>query len=159
MWGRGQRGNNTTCLAVAPPSVSSPANHKWITHFWCWIPGGWACVHTRTPWVPPRDSPVRLGDYLGTVIPMFLHPEVLRLYFPVLEPCDWWTRQSHIRVQINWHQQLLRLTPSGLQHQGGGLRGTSGVQGEAEMSGIKVSRGHCPLSGLSSHRAGRLRFH
>ena len=41
---------------------------------------------------------------------------------------------------------LLRLAPSELQHQGGNLKGTSGVQGETEVSGIKESRGHCPFA-------------
>ena len=39
----------------------------------------------------------------------------------------------------------------------------SGMQGETEVSGIKVSRGHCPFFGPSPHRAVRLvlylRFH
>ena len=39
-----------------------------------------------------------------------------------------------------------RLTPFELQHQGSNLEGTSGIQGETKVSGIKVSRGHCPFS-------------
>ena len=51
--------------------------------------------------------------------------------------------------KIHTWTHILRLTPCGLQQLGGGLRGTNGVQGEAEMSGIKASRGQCPFSGPS----------
>ena len=55
----------------------------------------------------------------------------------------------------NPHTDLLRLTPSELQHHGSSLKGTGGIQGETEVSNIKVraedsflsdrraSRGHC----------------
>ena len=36
---------------------------------------------------------------------------------------------------------LLRLTPSELQHWGSSLKGTSGIQGETEVSGIKARAG------------------
>ena len=29
--------------------------------FRCWFTGKWVCVHSRTPWVPPMDSPVKLA--------------------------------------------------------------------------------------------------
>ena len=51
------------------------------------------------------------------------------------------------------HMGLLRLSPSELQHQGGSLKGTGGVLGEAEVSDISVSRGHCPFSEPSHCRA------
>ena len=59
---------------------------------------------------------------------------------------------------------LLRFTPYELWQQGGGLRGTSSMQGEAEVSGIKVSRCHCPFSKPSpcprvSKLVPYLRFH
>ena len=50
--------------------------------------------------------------------------------------------------------RLLRLIPSELQHQGSSLNSTSGIQGEAEVAGIKVSRGYCPFAKPSLHRAG-----
>ena len=28
---------------------------------WCWFLGGWACIHSRTLWISPTNSPVRLG--------------------------------------------------------------------------------------------------
>ena len=65
----------------------------------------------------------------------------------LLEPQEVPLKKTH-----TW-TDLLRLTPSGLRHRRGGLRGTSGMLGEAEGSGIKVSRGHCPFSRLSTHRA------
>ena len=36
---------------------------------------------------------------------------------------------------------LLRLSPFELPHWGNGLKGTSGMQGESEVSGIKVGAG------------------
>ena len=51
------------------------------------------------------------------------------------------------------HMGLLRLSPSELQHQGGSLKGTGGVLGEAEVSDISVSRGRCPFSEPSHCRA------
>ena len=38
-----------------------PHYHKQTGPFWCWFQGGWACVHSRTLWVSPMNSPVRLG--------------------------------------------------------------------------------------------------
>ena len=51
---------------------------------------------------------------------------------------------------------LLRLTPSELQHWGSSLKGTSGVQGETEVSGIRVSRGYYSFSKPCPHRASKL---
>ena len=55
-----QRGNSATCSALTPLSVTSPASHKWIVPFQVLIQMG-ECVHFRTLWASPRDSPVRLG--------------------------------------------------------------------------------------------------
>ena len=86
MWGRGPKGNNAACLALTWLLVTSPATHKQIGPFWCWFPGEWVCVHSRTPCVSPTNSPVRLGVSPATATPKdFLQPEVLRLYFPMLE--------------------------------------------------------------------------
>ena len=41
---------------------------------------------------------------------------------------------------------LLKFNPSELQHQGSSLKVSSGIQARTEMSGIKVSRSHCPFS-------------
>ena len=38
-----------------------PNTHKQIRPFWCWFLGGWVCVHSRTLWVSPVNSPVKLG--------------------------------------------------------------------------------------------------
>ena len=61
LWGRGPRGNNDACSALSGLLVTSPAVHKQIGPFWCWFPGGWICVRSRTPWVSPTTSLVRLG--------------------------------------------------------------------------------------------------
>ena len=44
---------------------------------------------------------------------------------------------------------LLRLSLSELQQWGGSSKGTSGIQGETEVSGIRASRGHCSFAELS----------
>ena len=59
MWG--PRGNNATCWALIGLSVTSPTTHKQIGPFWCWVPGGWVCVCSRTLWVSPTNSSMRLG--------------------------------------------------------------------------------------------------
>ena len=44
------------CFQLLPPlpiSILGP--------FWCCFQGGWVCVCSRTPWVSPKNSPVRLG--------------------------------------------------------------------------------------------------
>ena len=69
MWGRGQRGNSATCSALCWLSVTSSATHKQIRPFWCWFTGASVCVHSRTLWVSPMNSPVRLGVSLATSSP------------------------------------------------------------------------------------------
>ena len=91
MWGRGLRGNNDTCLALSWLSVTSSATHKQIGSFWCWFLGWWVCVHSRTLWVSPTNSPVRLRVSPATSTPMgFFIQEVLRLCFLVLEALETW---------------------------------------------------------------------
>ena len=46
---------------------------------------------------------------------------------------------------------LLRLAPSELQHWRSRLKGTSGIQGETEVSGIGMSRGHCLFTECPHH--------
>ena len=61
MWGRGQRGNSVTYSALSGLSVTPPTAHNQIGPFWCCFPGGCVCVRSRTLWVSPTNSPVRLG--------------------------------------------------------------------------------------------------
>ena len=68
-WGRGPRGNNAACLALGLLSVTSPATHKQIGPFWCWFLGGRVFVCSRTLWVSPMNSPVRLGVSPTTATP------------------------------------------------------------------------------------------
>ena len=42
-------------------SVTPSATHNQIGPLWFWFPSGWACAHSRSLWVSPRTSPVRLG--------------------------------------------------------------------------------------------------
>ena len=46
---RGPRGNNDVCSTLCQFSVTSLATHNQTGPFWCWFPGGWACVCSRTP--------------------------------------------------------------------------------------------------------------
>ena len=41
-------------------SVTSLATHKQMGPFWCWFPGMWLGVCSRTLWVSPTNSPVML---------------------------------------------------------------------------------------------------
>ena len=61
MLGRGLRENSPACSALCWFSVTSPTTHNQIGHFWSWFSGGWVCVRSRTLWVSPVNSPVRLG--------------------------------------------------------------------------------------------------
>ena len=54
-------GSNAVCSALCWLSVTSPTTHKQIGPFWYCFRGGWVCVLSRTLWVSPRNSPVRLG--------------------------------------------------------------------------------------------------
>ena len=82
LWGRDPRGNNATSLALTPLSKTPSTTHKQIGPFWCWFLGGWVCVHFRTLWVSPTNSPVRLGVSPTVATPhRILQSECLRLYF------------------------------------------------------------------------------
>ena len=61
MWGRGLNGNSSVYSALCRFSVTSPTTHNQIGPFWCLFLSGWACVHSRTLWVFPTNSPMRLG--------------------------------------------------------------------------------------------------
>ena len=61
MWGRGQRGNHAVCSALCWLSVTSSPTHNQIGPFWCWFSGDWFCVCSRSLWVSPLNSPMRLG--------------------------------------------------------------------------------------------------
>ena len=87
MWRRGPKGNSAACSALSCLSVTSSISHKQIGPFWCWFLGGWVCVRSRSLWVSPRNSPVRLGVSPAAITPhRVFQLGVLRLYFPTLEP-------------------------------------------------------------------------
>ena len=54
-------------MALAPLSASfqslPPLPTNQIGRFWCCFPSGWVCVCSRTLWVSPMNSPVRLGVF------------------------------------------------------------------------------------------------
>ena len=84
MWGRGPRGNNAACSALSRLLVISPATHKQIWVFWCWFPGGWACVCSRTLWVSPTNFPVRLGVSPTVAIPIGFYSQ---RFWGFISPC------------------------------------------------------------------------
>ena len=89
MWGRGPRGNSYACSALCQFSVTSSTTHNQIGTFWCWFQGGWACVHSRTLWVSPTNSPVRLGVSLAaTSIPIGVFNQWLENLFPQVRTLD-----------------------------------------------------------------------
>ena len=89
MWGKGPRGNNTTCTALPWLLVTSPTTHKQIGPFWCCFPGGLFCVGSRTPQVSPTKVSGSSSCHLNPH--RCFQSEVLRLYFSVLEPCVAWS--------------------------------------------------------------------
>ena len=92
MWGRGLRGDNAACLTLCWLSVTSSTTQKQIRSFWCWFPGGWIFVCSRTLWVSPTNYPVRLWvSPTGTTPTGFFQLEVLRLYFSMLESWVVWS--------------------------------------------------------------------
>ena len=60
----------------------SPATHKQIGPFWCWFPGGWFCVCSRTLWVSPLKSPVRLGVFPTASTPTGFSSQRFEALFP-----------------------------------------------------------------------------
>ena len=53
------------CHLLCSLLVFSHFPHNQIGPFWCWFPGGWVCVRSRTLLVSPMNSPVRLGVSLA----------------------------------------------------------------------------------------------
>ena len=82
MWRRAQRGNNAACSAFAWLWVTSPATHRQTGPFRSWFSGGWVCAHFRT-----KELSCEAGSFSCCLNPhRFFPSEVLRLYFPALEP-------------------------------------------------------------------------
>ena len=82
-------------------SLPTSFTHKQIGPVLYWFPGGWVCVHSRTLWISPTDSPVRLRVSLASTTPTgIFQPEVLRLYFPALEP--WVVRSVLLPSCSSW---------------------------------------------------------
>ena len=76
------------CSSLSQLSITSSTTHKQTGPFL----GGWVCVHSRTLWVSPTISPVRLvGSPIVSTAKGFFQSEVLRVYFPALEPWVAWS--------------------------------------------------------------------
>ena len=63
MWVRGSRGNSGIYCALCQFSVTSPATHNQIGPFWCWFPGGWVCVCSRTLWGLSSELSCEAGSF------------------------------------------------------------------------------------------------
>ena len=89
--GAGPRGSNGARFTLHQILVTPLGTHNQIGPLWCWFPSGWACAHSRSLWVSPMTSPVRLGvSPAAAPTPTGIF-RGLRLYFPELEP---WVTQS-----------------------------------------------------------------
>ena len=67
------------CFSVTPSTT-----HKQIGPFWCCFLSGWACVCSRSLWISPTNSPVRLR----VSPPAALIPTgVSKQWFEALYPC------------------------------------------------------------------------
>ena len=113
----GPIGSNGACSSLCWISAIPSATHNQIGPFWCCFPHGWVCVHSRTLWVSPWNSPVRLGVFLLSPQP----PQVfsirgLRLYFPALEPWVAWSallpcRSFQFICARMWGHRVCQLQP------------------------------------------------
>ena len=63
-------------------SVTSSATHKQIGPFWCWLPLGWVCVCSRTPWVSPTNTPFKLGVLFQLQLPQDFSVRGFEACFP-----------------------------------------------------------------------------
>ena len=82
MWGRSLRGNSATYSPLCWFLVTSSSTHHQIGPFWCWFPGGWVCVCSRTLWVSPTNSPVRLEVSPAAVNPTGFYSQRFEALFP-----------------------------------------------------------------------------
>ena len=83
MWGRGPIGSNGVCSSLCRFSVTPSTTHIQVEPFWCCFPSGWVCVHSRTLWVSPRNSPVRLGvSTTATSTPTGVFNQCFEALFP-----------------------------------------------------------------------------
>ena len=113
LWGRGPRGNRASCSVLGWLSVTSSTTQKQIGLFWCQFPGGWVCVCSRTLWVSPLKSPVRLGVSPAAATPTgFFHSEDLRFYFPMLE--TWVMHSVSVPSCSSWFIQHANVGPPSL---------------------------------------------
>ena len=84
---RGPRVNYEARSALCWLPVPSATTHKQIGHFWFWFPGGWICLHSRTPWVSPMNSPLRLWISPITSTPTnFFHQRLWGSIYPHWNP-------------------------------------------------------------------------
>ena len=87
---RGPRRNNSTYSALCWLSITSSATHKQTGPFCADSQVCGFCVLSRTLWVPPRNSPVRLGVSPGVAsIPTGIFNQRFEALFPGAGALGW----------------------------------------------------------------------
>ena len=100
-WGRGPRGNNGTSSALCRFSITPSTTYNQTGPFWCWFPGGWVCLCSRTLWVSLTTSPVSLGvSYTAVSTPT----RVFNQRFEALFPLAVWQSPSTAALPTPVHQ-------------------------------------------------------
>ena len=122
---------------------------------------GWS--HTHVWWIniregyleneesQPHNRPPAQGSSVGKINP--ISPSGTKTSGDWVGRRNFWSPKQCLLKGL--FEDLLRFTPSELQHWGSSLKGTSGIQGGAGVSGIKVKGGDSFLPG---RKAGRGHF-
>ena len=82
VWGEGSKREQSACSALCQLSVTSPITHNKIGPFWCWFPGGCACLCSRPLCVSSTNSPVRLGVSPSASTPTGVFNQKFEALFP-----------------------------------------------------------------------------
>ena len=90
MWGRGQKGNNATCLALALLSVTSLSSCKWIVPFQLLISGLVGLCMFQDPISPSNRLSCEIWFLMLPHSPLFYSQRFWGL-FPALEPWVAWS--------------------------------------------------------------------
>ena len=81
--GEGPRGSNGARFTLLQISIFHSTTHNQTGPLWCWFPSGWACSRSRSLWVSPMTSPVRLGvSPIAASTPMGVFNQKFEALFP-----------------------------------------------------------------------------
>ena len=151
MRGRGPIGSNGVCCTLCWFSVTPSTTYNQIGPFWCCFLSGWVCVRSRTLWVSPLISTVRLGvSPAASTPPQVFSVSGLRLYFPMMEL---WVSKSVTRsTSCCLTDQLQHCPPcTTIRH----LAGSSSFCLAQSASHLLAANALCPAAHLCpSYRSG-----